>query len=102
MLLVYGPRVYNQVDKFIKNSKKMLITCIYNNQLFLLAKKTFKTRLVLLVAFREHKCPVPYITRRALSLHFFVTLGSEGFFSLTEKELGLRFIDHGNANTHFI
>lgn len=54
MLLVYGPRVYNQVDKFIKNSKKMLITCIYNNQLFFLAKKTFKTRLVLRVAFREH------------------------------------------------
>lgn len=102
MLLVYGPRVYNQVDKFIKNSKKMLITCIYNNQLFLLAKKTFKTRLVLLVAFREHKCPVPYITTRALSLHFFVTLGSEGFFTLTEKELGLQFIDHGNANMHFI
>lgn len=102
MLLVYGPRVYNQVDKFIKNSKKMLITCIYNNQLFLLPKKTFKTRLVLLVAFREHKRPVPYITTRALRLHFFVTLGSEGFFTLTEKELGLQFIDHGNANMHFI
>lgn len=80
----------------------MLITCIYNNQLFLLAKKTFKTRLVLPVAFREHKCLVPYITTGALRLHFFVTLGSEGFFTLAEKELGLQFIDHGNANMHFI
>lgn len=51
--LCMDPEYHNQVDKFIKNSKKMLITCIYNNQLFLLAKKTFKTRLVMLVAFRR-------------------------------------------------
>lgn len=34
------PEYHNQVDKFIKNSKKKnAITCIYNNQLFLLAQE---------------------------------------------------------------
>lgn len=87
--LCMDPEYHNQVDKFIKNSKKNSYNLHIQQSAILLAKKMFKTRLVLLVAFREHKCLVPYITTSALSLHFFVTLGSEGFFILAEKELGL-------------
>lgn len=66
----------------------MHITCIYNNQLFLLAQENIKTRLVLLVAFRRTQvsCPLHY-NGSSKSLHFLVTLLS--VLMLAKKELSL-------------